>query len=366
MHQLTRTLLCLLCLSAPAFAQENPELEKRAEQEVARGNELLSEGKYEEAKSHFARANALLPEASGPYAGLGFALKGLGLCGEALPNFRAYLARAPNGASARDVLKAIEQCQKAKAQLSLRTEPDGAAVAINSPRANMTGSTPQTFLLPPGAHTVTLSKEGHAPVRFRVDLEPGKHYELPLIRLSEAQEPKLPEGTRAPVHLSLLVAPSIGLLSSEDALGFKVTGAVGTSIATGGRGRLRFGSGAELGLFRDINAPERTLRFSTNLGWDTSLTRSEVIRLGVESQVGLLLHQNNAPREPADPTLGRVTRMEAGFALRSALIARFSISPKSTLLFAPVAFTFDPTDAQNQFRGLQVWEILSVGYEQSF
>src|SRR5262245_36024611 len=106
-------LLLLFALSLPAYAGEGDDLEQAAEQQVARGNDLLSTGDYEGARRSFERANALMPEASGPYAGLGFALKGLGRCGEALPNFQAYLARSPKGPSAHEVEVAIVACKKA-------------------------------------------------------------------------------------------------------------------------------------------------------------------------------------------------------------------------------------------------------------
>src|SRR5262245_40801044 len=87
-------------LPAAVFADKDEE--KEVKDHLEKGNDLLSSGQYEAAERHFAIANTLVPEASGPYAGMGFAQKGLGRCDQAITNFNTYLRLAPTGAFAKD------------------------------------------------------------------------------------------------------------------------------------------------------------------------------------------------------------------------------------------------------------------------
>ncbi len=64
-----------------------------AEAEMKRAKVALDSGLYEKAVGHYLIARALVPDASGPYLGLGLAYAGMGKCNEAIPALEEYLRR---------------------------------------------------------------------------------------------------------------------------------------------------------------------------------------------------------------------------------------------------------------------------------
>jgi hypothetical protein len=64
-----------------------------AEAEMRKAKVALDAGEYEKAVSHYLIARTLVPDASGPYLGLGLAYAGLGRCSEAIPSLEEYLRR---------------------------------------------------------------------------------------------------------------------------------------------------------------------------------------------------------------------------------------------------------------------------------
>lgn len=355
----------LLALPSLLFAQELNKEE--AEQHLIRGNTLLGEGKYEEARRHFAVAQSMFPEASGPYAGLGFALQGLGDCAGAMPNFSSYLKLAPGGSLVKEVKAAMELCKSADAKLFVKTEPEGAVVTVDPPGGGA-GQTPQKLSLKPGTHVIRLTKKGYAPVELLVELEAGRSYELPLVKLSEPRkEPKDNKPSKAPspsmpVQFSLLLVPTTGQLAFADVLGFKISNTIsaGTPLVSG-PWTLKLGGGAELGLFKENNFAEPTLRLGSHARLERPMGKSGVVRLGLDGDLGILFHVNSFINGDGV----RQTRLELNSVLRLAPTMRFKLSGPHSLVFQPIAITVDPTEPEDLFNELRLFEVFSFGYEKT-
>lgn len=144
----------------------------RAKQHFEHGRRAYAAQRYGEAAWHFTQADTLHP---GPELVFNAALAydKLKDTSAALRHYRAYLERAPEGARALLVHQRVEVLQRVLAArgvqlLIVRTRPSGALLEINGMLA---GVTPWSGELPPGDHTVRLTRAGYAAESLKIDLD---------------------------------------------------------------------------------------------------------------------------------------------------------------------------------------------------
>jgi hypothetical protein len=209
---MVRTLVVVAALlaSASAFAGSVEE----AEEEMRRAKVALDRHDYEGAVGHYLVARSLAPDSSGPYLGLGLAWAAQGRCDEAVPVLQEYLRRKtkePNPA-AQSTLSACHAALEgqrrlppppAAARLVVTSDPPGAEVRIDDEGAEnpSRGRTPLELSLPPGAHTLTVTRPGFREELRTVSLVAGQ-----LLRQSVTLQPALPAYTPPPngkLHLDI-------------------------------------------------------------------------------------------------------------------------------------------------------------------
>ena len=179
----------LLLLAAPAaHAQDQSE----AESEMRKAKTALDKHDYEAAIGHYLIARSLAPESSGPYLGLGLAYAALGRCGDAIPVLEEYLRRKPDPhPAARSTLNACRAPRGGPQQpiygrVLVLSDPPGAQVHVDDDETPA-GRTPANLTLPPGTHTIMLSRPGYREESSSVSVSLGK-----VTQLSVTMQPNLP------------------------------------------------------------------------------------------------------------------------------------------------------------------------------
>lgn len=338
--------------------------ESEAKELVEQGNELLSANKFAEAERRFALAQVLLPEASGPYAGLGFAQKGQNRCQDAVVNLKKYLEKAPSGSLSKEVKAALEECNSEEARVSIKTEPEGASITIDPPKGNSAGRSPKNVSLKPGAHTIEITKSGYETVRLELDCAPGATYSLPVVSLTKkGSEGAAPAGGSL---FSLMVVPTLGFINFGGVVGFQVRSGLDYHLPLKKKDRLTLGGGLDLGVYKNGAFIEPQLSLATHTGWERGIGASELVRVGLAGDMLFFFHLNTDVDDlnavVRDPTLG--------FAIRASTTVRFRLNDKYGLVVHPIAVTADPTSLQfNEFpffNRTRLIEVFSIGYEQTW
>jgi len=150
----------LLLLPAVAGATESDALTAR--QRYLAGAQAYAAGKYADAVDQFIAADRIAPSAALSFD-IARAYEKLGESSLALRWFRDYLHRAgdpSDGPKVRKIVQSLERTLRDKGvqQITVRSVPRGATVAVDSDPA---GVTPWTGDLPPGRHRLAVAYEGY-------------------------------------------------------------------------------------------------------------------------------------------------------------------------------------------------------------
>lgn len=197
---------CALALAAPALAASSapgrdvtPEAKAAGERAFAAAVQAYREARYAEAIEQFKEAYRLLGDPAIVY-NVGQAYEKLGDLSGALAAYRNYLYLAPQAKDRLTVeamVKNLEArlAEKGVAQVTVRSTPEGAAVAIDG---KPVGTTPWTGELAPGPHEAVLEGGGRR-ARRTLDVPTDRSLEV-LVALGEegaptaATDPAPPEG----------------------------------------------------------------------------------------------------------------------------------------------------------------------------
>ena len=213
--QCVRAALCWVALCswpALALAEPNPapSAEAPSEERVAEAKARYQEGARAYAEQRYKDAVDLFlePDRMVSSAPLSFniarAYEKLGDSSGALAFYRDYLRREPgakNAAEVRGFIESLEDklAQKGVQQLSVRSTPKGATVAIDG---EPVGVTPWTGDLPPGAHRLTLELRGYGATSRDIELLPHDALDAEFVLEAAA------EGERATSAVPLTPPPA--------------------------------------------------------------------------------------------------------------------------------------------------------------
>jgi hypothetical protein len=167
-----RALTVLCCLWGTSASRAAEPSAPPTRDLLAQGEELLAHGELDLARDAFEQA---YERERSPRTALALArvyeLSGLGP--EALRLY-AWLADGPDTPETQAGLEGVKRLRPevASGRLALTVSPDGAAVVVDGePR----GSTPIDLLeLPPGAHTLVVTREGFRPAVQRFEIQAGR------------------------------------------------------------------------------------------------------------------------------------------------------------------------------------------------
>lgn len=163
----------LLWLFAASIAQADPA--KDAEREMTLAQEALDHNDYPEALQHFAAAQTLAPQASGPFLGLGLTYAAIDRCQEAVPLLEEYRRRKGPSANPK-AERTIAECKSrpGTGKLVLESRPTGVDVFRDIPGQPRLGTTPLVVELPVGRHTLLLKAPGFLMNTVTVQIRSGQ------------------------------------------------------------------------------------------------------------------------------------------------------------------------------------------------
>jgi tetratricopeptide (TPR) repeat protein len=186
------------------------ERERRANERYETGARAFQLGDYREAVKHFLAADELWPSAALSY-NIGLAYDHLSDTTRALIFYRDYLARQPEGQSSELVAERIRELEltlmrKGVQQLTVRSDPAGAALWIEGRRVGMT---PWTGELRPGEYRLKLTMAGHRDGARNVLLPAANAIDVlvPLERPAKLEPASAPPLTREPARAPAPTAP---------------------------------------------------------------------------------------------------------------------------------------------------------------
>lgn len=163
----------LLCLFAAV--RVSADSAKEAEREMALAQDALDHNDYPEALQHFAAAQTLAPQASGPFLGLGLTYAAIDRCQEAVPLLEEYRRRKGPSANPK-AERTIAECKSrpGTGKLVLESRPTGVDVFRDIPGQPRLGTTPLVVELPVGRHTLLLKSPGYLMNTVTVQIRPGQ------------------------------------------------------------------------------------------------------------------------------------------------------------------------------------------------
>lgn len=166
--------LFALLSTAGAFAQEPEEPTLVEARELfARGRELAQQRRFDEAAEAFARSLELAPRASTMF-NLGACLYAVGRLVRATEVLEGYVASADpatDAAGVADATRMLNEARRSVAELTLEVRPPDAVVTVDG--VPVDGGAVRTRLVDPGAHVVSATAEGHAPMALEITVERG-------------------------------------------------------------------------------------------------------------------------------------------------------------------------------------------------
>lgn len=199
-----RTILCVvvcgLCLgvigpSSSALAA-TPQQKAQARELYAKGQQLFREGNYPDAARAFEDAYRLVPNA--------VVLLSIAECEtrneqyqKAIDTLEMYLREKPDARDKVEVRSQIDALRAKPAQLTVESEPPGAAVWIDESDSGR--RTPAELSLSAGHHVVGLQLDGYVHAEQGVDLTPGERETARLNLIREAEPPPPPPPAPEPV-----------------------------------------------------------------------------------------------------------------------------------------------------------------------
>jgi hypothetical protein len=168
-----RTLLTMLLLATPAFAQEA----KDAEFMMSQGQKYFEQQNWQAAIAMFNGARTIAPDRPGPHLWLGLAHAAAGQCEQALPFLEQYL-KLKKGEPKPEALRTLADCkvktQKVPGRLRVTSDPSGAEVRVDHNDGPPAGVTPfETASVAPGPHRVFVEKAGYQLVIEQIAVEAG-------------------------------------------------------------------------------------------------------------------------------------------------------------------------------------------------
>ncbi|MCI0572136.1 MAG: PEGA domain-containing protein [Myxococcaceae bacterium] len=176
--------LLLTLAGTGALAADKPTAAARtaARKAFERGSALYQQARYAEAAAAFEAAYEAVPNGVVHY-NLGQCYEKLGELERAISSYRDYLRAVPRAEDRNSVetlvsnLEARWEAQR-RPQVSVRTEPAGAAVTVDGVTR---GQTPWTAPLEVGAHQLQLAREGFLSVQRSLDVRAGEPVQLELV-----------------------------------------------------------------------------------------------------------------------------------------------------------------------------------------
>ena len=176
-----------LLWAAPVGAQAADPAQERAKTFFIQGSKDFAEGRFARALDAFEQANAIKPHP--------IMLKNIAKTYEAMKDlnravewYTKYRATEPNDAAG--VTATIDRLKAVMAQwsrLTLVTTPGGATIWVDSRENRPRGKTPDTLVIEPGQHTLTVSLPGYVVVKRTLTLTAGQALTLPPIALEKLQ-----------------------------------------------------------------------------------------------------------------------------------------------------------------------------------
>lgn len=143
---------------------------------VQNGLEAYDRRNFEKSLTNFQRALEILEHSDFVYR-IALAYERLGELEPALEHYRRFLEMAPETDDRPEIERTIEQLEEKIARqqptVAIRTHPSGAAVRVENRDAPL-GTTPLEATLPPGEHTLIVSKSGLETIERRITLETGE------------------------------------------------------------------------------------------------------------------------------------------------------------------------------------------------
>lgn len=184
-----RTLLAVVAILGVACAgsARADEATAAARSHFREGARLYKQARYREAIAEFQAAYQAKPNGVVLF-NIAQCHEKLGELPEAIRNYQEYLREVPN-ASDRETVEAVianlqrRQAERSVQKLEVRTEPPGAAVAVDG---QARGQTPYSGEHAVGAHQVDVSLSGYVPVSRQVVLTPDAAALLDLTLAREA------------------------------------------------------------------------------------------------------------------------------------------------------------------------------------
>ena len=176
----------------PTSAQaETPSLEnkKRASELYREGQRLFAQELYGAALEAFQKANKLFPAPANLY-NIAKCHERLGQSDACVAGYEAYVKsykelRGTKPPDMNDILHAVAKCRIGmRVIMTLNSNPQGASVALNAPD-KLIGQTPLEVPLEPGTHTLFLTLDGFQPVERKVEVIPGRPFQLDLEMATE-------------------------------------------------------------------------------------------------------------------------------------------------------------------------------------
>lgn len=154
----------------------------RARQLYAEGQRHFEAGRFAEAQASFEAAYAEVPNPV-VLLGVASAQERLGRAEDAARTLRRYLRERPDAPDRESVQERIARLDPGGVTadpgvIRVASTPEGAAIAIDGQPTDRT--TPAEVQVAPGAHEVTLTLQGYAPLTQTVRVDPGQTSDLTL------------------------------------------------------------------------------------------------------------------------------------------------------------------------------------------
>lgn len=190
---------------SPAFAEQTPNtpqatrLEDLTEAQqlelttlLSSGNDAYEAGKYPEALESYKKALAIIELPILVYR-IAFCFDQLDRREEALAFYKRFLALEPDASDRGRIETEIARLEKELARtriarVKITSEPSGAMVTLDGAPI---GETPLTHELPPGAHELAFSLDGHVPQRAAIEAKGGEEMTV-AIAMPLEQDPYRP------------------------------------------------------------------------------------------------------------------------------------------------------------------------------
>lgn len=204
----TRWLLPML-LVACVVSDARADPQGEAEQEMELAQDALDHSDFPAALQHFASAQTLAPQASGPLLGLGLTYAAIDRCQEAVPLLEEYRRRKGSAANPK-AERAIADCKTrpGTGKLILETRPTEVDVFRDIKGQPTLGRTPLVVDLPVGRHTLLLKKRGYFMSTVTVHIRSGQETrELAGLR-AEGSEPDVEVPVKTGTPTGTTVAPA--------------------------------------------------------------------------------------------------------------------------------------------------------------